>query len=354
MLKEKILNLKKELADDLCIMGHHYQSDEVMQYVDKVGDSLELARMIEHIHAKHIIFAGVNFMAEGSVLLAKEGQYVHIPDMKADCVMAQMVPAPLLDIVLKKLNSNNNIVIPIAYVNTPLAVKAVVGKYGGAVCTSANAKNMLEWALNTAKKEAEKQQKQASVLFLPDANLAENTAHLLNIDPAKCVRLNIQKKGEFIEDFIKNQDNEGKIFLWPGCCAVHARLRQEDMLSMREKYPDAKIVLHPECSPKIVKMADYAGSTSFIIKLAKDLPNNSTLIIGTEVNLVNRLAKEHANRIKILPLKNIACSNMAKITEEKLYLKLLEIKENKAIPFPIDTTLKENALLSLQRMLNAC
>lgn len=341
--KAEIEALKKELGKDLCIMGHHYQSDDVIDFVDRVGDSLELARMVDTIDAKHIVFCGVNFMAEGTCLLTKEGQEVHIPDEKADCVMAQMTPAHLLDTILAKLNKKAK-VIPIAYVNTPLAVKAIVGKYGGAVCTSANAQKMLAWALKEAGEDG-------SVLFLPDANLATNTADILNISREKLTRLDIRKNGE---NLLFNPSVGGQILLWPGCCAVHAKLKEEHIHQAREKYPHATIVLHPECSPNIVKLADYAGSTSFIIKLAEEMPDNATLIIGTEVNLVNRLAKQHAGRIHIHSLKDIACSNMAKITQENLYQKLKEIKEERALPFTIDTSLKENALLSLTRMLEAC
>ncbi len=346
MIKDTVMALKAELGDSLFVLGHHYQNDEVMQYVDKAGDSLELARMMDDINAKHIVFCGVNFMAETATLLAREGQYVHIPDEKADCVMAQMVPADRLEKVLTKLNSGNNTVIPVAYVNTPLAVKAVVGKFGGAVCTSANAKTMLKWALD----EAQKSNENGSVLFLPDANLAENTANLLGISSDKLEKLNIRQNGDLVAC---DETKEGMIYLWPGCCAVHARLTVEDIKKARAQYPDAKIVLHPECSPQLVNIADYAGSTSFIIKLADELPENETLIIGTEVNLVDRLTKQYPNK-NILPLKRIACSNMAKITEENLYAKLLEIKNNTAQPFAIDNSLKENALLSLTRMLNAC
>ncbi len=354
MYKDKILALKEELGSDLCIMGHHYQSDAVIQYVDKVGDSLELSRMMDQIDAKHIVFCGVNFMAEGAVLLAKEGQYVHIPDEKADCVMAQMVPADLLDKVLTDINSSPNYrAIPLAYVNTPLAVKAIVGKHGGAVCTSANAKMMMEWAIKEANAHEDIMDcKVNGVLFLPDANLAQNTAKQLNIAPHLLRKIDIREKGTKVAP-PKFCSNDTEILMWPGCCAVHAKLRKEHMEKARADYPDAIIALHPECSPEIVDLADHAGSTSFLIKLANEAKDGSTLIIGTELNLVARLAKEHAGRINILPLKEVECSNMMKITEEKLYYKLLEIKEGKAVPFAIDTSLKENALLSLTRMLEA-
>ncbi len=353
MYKDKILALKKELGKDLCILGHHYQSDSVMPYVDKFGDSLELARMMDSINAKHIVFCGVYFMAEGSVLLAKDNQFVHLPDENADCVMAQMVPAHLLDKVLTKLNnSKTHCVIPIAYVNTSLAVKAIVGKFNGAVCTSANAPTMLQWALDTAKKEASKQGKIGSVLFLPDANLAQNTAKLINFPKENILKLDIRKNAENIsENILKDVP---QIFLWPGCCAVHAKLQVEHVENIRKEHKDAIIALHPECAPSIVDLADYAGSTSFIIKLAKESKDNSTLVIGTEYNLVNRLANEHNGRINIIPLKRIECSNMAKITEENLYNKLVEIKNNTVKPFSIDTSLKKDALKSLQNMLDAC
>ncbi len=353
MYKDKILELKKELGKDLCIMGHHYQSDNVMPYVDKFGDSLELARMMDTIDAKHIVFCGVFFMAEGSVLLAKEGQCVHLPDENADCEMAQMVPAPLLDTVLTKLNnSKTHVVIPIAYVNTSLAVKALVGKFNGAVCTSANAPKMLQWALDTAKKEGEKQGKIGSVLFLPDANLAKNTAKLINFPSDNILKLDVSDNAKNVTTSILKE--EAQILLWPGYCPVHEELEVKHVEAIKKEYKDAVIALHPECNPSIVDLADYAGSTSFLIKLAKESPDNSTLVIGTEYNLVNRLTNLHKGRVNIIPLKRIECIDMAKITEERLYNKLLEIKNNTAKPFSIDTSLKKDALTSLQNMLDAC
>ncbi len=347
MLQDKILNLKKELGDSLCIMGHHYQNDIVMQYVDKAGDSLELARAMENISAKDIVFCGVHFMAETATLLAKDGQYVHIPDESAGCLMADMVPAELLEKVLTTLNSGKRKVIPVAYVNTSLATKHVVGKFGGVVCTSANAKSILKWALE----EAQKDNEYGSVLFLPDANLAENAADLLGITKDKVKKLSMNKEGEL---FNNDENIKGEVLTWPGCCPIHERLTVKDMEKTRADYPTAKIVLHPECAPALVEMADYAGSTSYIIKLAEELPEGSILLVGTEVNLVDRLAKKYDGQKTIRSLKPIACPDMAKITEEKLYEKLLEIKENRAKAFEIDTNLSENAIHSLTRMFNAC
>ncbi len=353
MYKDKILELKKELGDDLCIMGHHYQNDSVMAYVDKSGDSLELARMIENIQSKHIVFCGVYFMAEGSLLLAKEGQHVHLPNEEADCVMAQMVPEHILENVLTNLNnSKTHLVIPIAYVNTSLEVKSIVGKFGGAVCTSANAAKMLQWAIDKAKSEAKKVGKIGSVLFLPDASLAQNTANKIDFPKEDIMTLNVRNNGDDINASILKDRTE--LLLWPGCCAVHAKLKPKYIEEMRKEHKDCVIALHPECSPESVDMADFAGSTSALIKLANECEDNTTLIIGTEFNLVNRLAIRHKDRLNILPLKRVECSNMAKITEENLYFKLLEIKNNTVEPFSIDMNLKENALKSLQRMLDAC
>ncbi len=343
---DQIMALKNELGNDLCVMGHHYQSDAVMQYVDKAGDSLELARMMDNISAKHIVFCGVNFMAETATLLAKEGQSVHIPNPNADCDMALMVPAKALDKVLTKLNSENRKVIPIAYVNTPLDVKAIVGKFGGAVCTSANAKTMLKWAFD----EAEKHGENAAVLFLPDANLAQNTAKLIGLSAEKILKLNLSQEGEIYEF---ESTKSAKLLLWPGYCPVHEILTLDQIKQARKDYPDCKIVLHPECPPLLVDNADYAGSTSYIIKLAAETPENSTLFVGTEVNLVDRLAKQYPNK-NIFNLKRIACKDMAKITEKNLCQKLEEIKANNAKAFEIDDNLRENALLSITRMLNAC
>lgn len=339
-LSEQVHALRAQLGQNLVIMGHHYQSDAVMAHVDTPGDSLELARMMEKVNAEHIVFCGVHFMAESAALLAKPGQKVYLPEPNAHCVMASMSPAGLLNAVLERIWATGRKIIPLAYVNTTLAVKAVVGKYQGAVCTSANAPKMLEWAMAEGD----------GVLFLPDQNLGNNTANTLKIDRRHT--LNVQKNGQALDmQAIAGAD----IVFWPGCCAVHARISPQHVDAVRSQFPGIRVLVHPECHPLVVAACDGAGSTSYLIQQAAQLAEShgEYLAIGTEINLVQRLAQRHAGTLNIVPLLPIACSHMAKVTEAKLGQCLTDILGHKAQAVCIDQGLAEHAQAALERMFRA-
>lgn len=336
--------LKRQLGDRLCIMGHHYQNDAVVQHCDITGDSLELARRVPAIDADHIVFCGVYFMGESAALLAKPDQAVYLPSMDADCLMSRMTPAPLARKVLEQLYALGRKVIPLAYVNTDLALKAVVGEYGGAVCTSANAGVMLQWAM----------QQGDGVLFLPDMHLGNNTATALGITPDQRHVLRIGSKG-LVEP--ESQALNKKLLLWPGCCAIHARFDPDAVREMRAAHPGCRVIAHPECREEVIAACDGAGSTSYLIKdaarVAAEAPG-STLIVGTENNLVHRLAARHAGQCRIIPLGHAICGNMAKVTEKKLWTILDAIAAQKATPLAIEEQLCPPARLSLTRMLEVC
>lgn len=338
-ISEKIRALRNTL--DLVVMGHHYQHDDVIKHVDFAGDSLQLAQMMETIKAQHIVFCGVHFMAESACLLAKENQNVYLPDENASCLMAMMTPADLLNSVIEKIKAQGKNVIPLAYVNTSLAVKAVVGKHAGAVCTSSNAKKMMEWAFRQGD----------TVLFLPDKNLGHNMANILDIPANKRHILDVREKGNKL-DF--EAINAAQLLLWPGCCPIHEYFTLNHMTEMRDKYPDCKIYVHPECPQEIVNACDGSGSTSYLIKVADEAPAGSTIIIGTEVNLVDRLTKKHAGRVNVLPLFRAECPDMAKITEERLLQTLEDIDTKKIQGMSIDMSLTADAKKSLERMLEEC
>lgn len=340
---EKIQELKKQLGSNLVIMGHHYQQDEVMAHVDLAGDSLQLAQMIDGINAEHIVFCGVHFMAESARLLAKPSQKVYLPDMNASCLMAEMVPAALLDIVIEKILAHGKKIVPLAYVNTSLAVKAIVGKHGGAVCTSSNARKMLEWAYSQGE----------SVLFLPDRNLGSNVGNMLGIPQEKRHTLNISGQGENLDYAAIDGAN---LIFWDGCCPIHEFFTVEHIEKMRAAYPDAKIYVHPECPQEIVRRCDGAGSTSYLIDVAEKAQPGSTVVIGTEANLVNRLAAAHKDRgVTVVPLfEDALCPDMAKITEALLCKTLQDIADGKACGVSIDAGMVEDAKKSLVRMLEHC
>ena len=343
-ISAEIQAIKRQLGDNLCIMGHHYQNDAVVQHCDITGDSLELARRVPQIDADFIVFCGVYFMGESAALLAKPGQSVYLPSLDADCLMSQMTPAPLARKVLEQLHAAGRKIIPLAYVNTDLALKAVVGEFGGAVCTSANAKTMLRWALGQGD----------GVLFLPDRHLGNNTAEALGIGLHERHVLRVGAGGLVQPE---SQPLDRKLLLWPGCCAIHARFEPEDVADMRAQHPGCRVIAHPECRQEVIEACDGAGSTSYIIKeaarVAAEAPG-STLVVGTENNLVYRLAQRHAAQCRILPLGHAVCGNMAKVTEKKLLATLQSIAAGAASPLHIEEKLCPPARLSLTRMLEAC
>lgn len=325
---------------DVTIVGHHYQQDAVIRHCSVTGDSLELARRVAAIDSPHIVFCGVFFMAESAALLARPGQQVHLPAADANCVMAQMAPAALVRAVLSRLAATGRRIVPLAYVNTPLAVKAVVGEFGGAVCTSANAAIMLRWALNAGD----------GVLFLPDANLGRNTAHSLGLTEQDWHVLDIRRNGLPGGGPVPDRP----LLLWPGCCAIHAKIRPEHLTAMRAAHPDCRIAVHPECSPACVQAADAAGSTSFLINYVRQAAPGSVVGIGTEANLVHRLRRQYAGHCTVLPVREVICHDMAKTTEERLLACLRSIKAGQARPVIVPERQKAPAKASLERMLDVC
>lgn len=342
-IHDNIEKLQASLGSRVTIMGHHYQSDDIMRHVQISGDSLELSQKVAGVESENIIFCGVHFMAESAALLSRPGQKVYLPAPDANCMMAKMAPATLLEQTIQALKAQGLEVLPLAYVNTSLALKAVVGKYGGAVCTSSNAEKMMRWAFD----------KSAHVLFLPDKNLGQNTAQKLGISPEEQIILNISGGGKNLQKI----SSSVKLLHWPGLCAIHAHFKPEHIQTLRSKYPDIKVAVHPECPPDVVNLSDAAGSTSFLIQYAADAASGSTIAIGTEINLVARLAKKHAGRINIIPLAESFCPDMAKTTPELLYETLLAIQngnDNIIKPVSIDPAQAQPARDSLTRMLEAC
>lgn len=339
--QKRITELREKLGEDLIIMGHHYQNDAVIRHVDLTGDSLELARKVTTIDAKHIVFCGVYFMGESAALLANEGQNVYLPEDDANCVMSQMAPYTLVDKVLTRIKESGRKIVPLTYVNSSVAVKAVCGKHGGSVCTSANAEKMVRWAMERGD----------SVLFLPDKNLARNTAKTIGIPEEKWHILNIRGEGSQID---MDAVSKSELIMWPGCCAIHARFNERQIEAARTKYPDVKIVIHPEAAPDVIGKADAAGSTSFIIKYVEAAPEGSNIAIGTELNLVERLADQYEGSKNIFPLLESTCSHMALVTEPKLLKTLEAIENGTAKPVTIPAGLVEDAKIALERMLIAC
>lgn len=337
---ERIEAARKRYGSRLAILGHHYQNESVIRHTDFQGDSLELARKIGGLEAEHVVFCGVYFMAESAVALARAGQKIHIPHADATCPMADMAPAQRVEDVLNELRSQGKLVIPLAYVNSSAEVKAICGLYGGSVCTSANAKVMLEWALHQGD----------AVLFLPDKHLGNNTANQLNIPQGERLQVSI-RPGQPVVDMKKAA--YARLLLWPGSCVIHHALKKQHLEDMRRAMPGVKIVVHPECSPAVVRAADSAGSTSHIIRYCAQAAPGAKIAIGTEVNLVLRLADKHKAEGKVIvPIKTMRCTNMAKTTEERL-AELLDSLDA-ATPLTLPADVSEHAQVALTRMLDIC
>ena len=334
----RIEQLRKAFGGKLAIFGHHYQHDDVIRHTDISGDSLELSRRVPGLTAEHIVFCGVYFMAESAAILANESQEVHIPDVEASCVMSDMAPEAVVEAVMQRFAGSGRRIVPLTYVNSSAAVKAVVGAHGGTVCTSANADKMLQWCLDQGD----------AVLFLPDKHLAFNTADKLGISHAKRHVLNIRGRGRELD---LDAAAKAELLVWPGMCVIHHRFKPAHVEAARAADANALVVVHPECSPEVVGLADATGSTSFIINYVADAPEGATIYIGTEINLVDRLAKRYAGTKTIKPLCVSGCANMAKITEAKLAVLLERLAEGTAEPVRVPEDIRKPALLALERML---
>lgn len=341
--KETIIRIKDSFGDRLSILGHHYQSDDVIAFTDIRGDSLELSRRIPALEAEHIVFCGVFFMAESAAILRRPGQKIHIPDASATCPMADMAEASRVEKTLSILQESGRSITPLTYVNSSAAVKGVVGRFGGSVCTSANAQIMLKWALDQGD----------GVLFLPDKHLARNTADALGLpENERVILAEGVKEGDPDLHVDPATTDDKRLIIWPGFCPIHEEFTLEAITNIRKSDPEATIVVHPECPPEVVQAADGNGSTTYLIKYAKEAPAGSTIYIGTEENLVNRLAKEYEGTKVIKPLKVSLCEDMGKTTPENLAALLASIE--KATPVDVPNSIKEPAKLSLERMLQVC
>ena len=296
---------RKALGAKAMVLGHHYQRDEVIAFADISGDSFKLAQAAaENSAAEFIFFCGVHFMAESADILTTKNQKVILPDLAAGCSMADMATASqVADCwqVLEKLGVAKK-TIPITYMNSSAAIKAFTGKNHGAVCTSSNAARAMKWAFEKGEK----------ILFLPDQHLGRNTAVLsLGLSLADCVIYNPWKpNGGLTDDAIKN----AKVILWRGHCSVHGRFTVGNIEDVRVKLPGVKVLVHPECQHDVVSNADVVGSTEMIIKTVSQSPAGAKWAIGTELNLVQRLANENPDKQIVFLDKAVCyCSTMNRI-----------------------------------------
>jgi len=296
---------RQKLGDKAMVLGHHYQRDEVIAFADIRGDSFKLAQAAaDNSKAEFIFFCGVHFMAESADILTTANQKVILPDLAAGCSMADMATASQVAdcwAVLEKVGVAK-VTTPITYMNSSAAIKAFTGKNHGAVCTSSNAARAMKWAFEKGEK----------ILFLPDQHLGRNTAILsLGLSLADCVVYNPWKpNGGLTDDQIK----AAKVILWRGHCSVHGRFTMQNIVEVRQKLPGVKVLVHPECQHDVVSNADVVGSTEMIIKTVSQSPAGSKWAIGTELNLVQRLANENPDKQVVFLDKTVCyCSTMNRI-----------------------------------------
>jgi len=336
---ENIRARKEQFGKELVILTHHYQRKEIVDLGDFAGDSFELSRKAAaDSDCRHIVFCGVHFMAESAAILAQPHQVVQIPDVNAGCWMASMADTFTVKAAWDRISevAGGERVVPVVYMNSDAELKAFCGRKGGTVCTSSNAPRAVKWAFEAGQK----------ILFFPDQHLGRNVGVAMGLRPEEMIVWSPDKPlGGNDPDAVRR----AKLILWDGYCLVHTRFTVDHIAKMRTEFPDAKIVVHPECTHEVVAAADACGSTSFIVNYVKNAPVGSTIIIGTEINLIHRLALEYPDR-KVLDLHNSLCPNMFKINLGNLLWTLNNIGQVNVVTVP--EQVKAEAKLALDRMLS--
>ncbi len=348
-MDDRIAAARAKLGATTVLLGHHYQRDEVIRFADYTGDSYKLSKIASETDARYIVFCGVHFMAESADVLGKPGQQVILPDLNAGCSMADMAEISQVEAcwdALVRLGLDAD-TIPLTYMNSTAAIKAFCGEHGGLVCTSSNARGAFEWAFERGKR----------ILFLPDQHLGRNTGQAMGIpldqmavwDPW-AVQLGANNGGQTKENLVAS-----RVILWKGHCAVHQRFLPGHVDQVRAKYPGIQVIVHPECRLEVCQKADDLGSTERLIKIVEDAPTGSMFAIGTEIHLVNRLARRFAPQgKKIITLDDTGClcTTMYRITPQHLAWALENLVEGRVVNrIQVRPNVKHWARIALDRML---
>jgi quinolinate synthase len=307
----RIIAAKEKLGKRCIILGHHYQRNEVFKHADITGDSLKLSREASESEAEYIVFCGVHFMAEVADILSRPDQIAILPDLAAGCSMADMANATNVqkcwDELSQVIDADNEIT-PVTYINSAADLKAFCGKHEGIVCTSSNAKKVLEWSF--AKRE--------KILFFPDQHLGRTTGYLMGIPLDQMV---VWDFGKPMGGLTEQQIKEAKIILWSGFCSVHQVFEPEHIDEFKEKYPETKVIAHPEACFEVCQKADYIGSTETILKIVKESEPNTRWLVATELNLVNRLhedCKDQGKKVHFMSSTLSMCSTMFRTDPQHL------------------------------------
>jgi quinolinate synthase len=347
-LVERARVARAALGDRAFILGHHYQRDEVIQFADVTGDSFKLARdAAARPDAEFIVFCGVHFMAESADILTGDHQQVILPDLAAGCSMADMARILQVEDAWARLAEAGvaDATVPVTYMNSSADIKSFCGSHGGAVCTSSNARQALDWAFSPDGAGGEK------VLFLPDQHLGRNTAVLqLGLSLDDCVVIDPHKPGFGVTD---DELRAAKMLLWKGHCSVHGRFSAESVADVRARIPGVNVLVHPECQHEVVVGSDYVGSTEYIINTIAAAPAGSAWAVGTELNLVKRLAAEHPDKTVVFLDKTVCfCATMNRIDLPHLVWTLENLVEGRVVNrIEVDHDTAHWARVALDRML---
>jgi quinolinate synthase len=344
----RIAAAREKLGTDVVLLGHHYQRDEVIRFADFTGDSYKLSKVASETDAKYMLFCGVHFMAETADVLARPWQQVILPDLNAGCSMADMAEIGQVEDCWDSLeragltDEAEGGLIPLTYMNSAAAIKAFCGERGGLVCTSSNARGAFEWAFARGIK----------ILFLPDQHLGRNTAFAMGIPLSEMVVWDpYQINGGLSPDRLK----AAKVILWKGHCSVHQRFLPEHVDRVRREEPGMQVIVHPECRWEVCQKADDVGSTEHIIQAIERAPEGSSFAVGTEIHLVNRLAKRFAplgKRVVTLDDSGCLCTTMYRISPQHLAWALENLVEGKVVNrIKVDDDVKQWARVALDRML---
>jgi quinolinate synthase len=341
-LDDRIAAAKARLGEDVVILGHHYQRDEVIKFADFRGDSLKLSFQASQAEGRYIVFCGVHFMAESADILRREHQTVILPDLNAGCSMADMADIGQVESCWSELSSllDSCKIIPVTYMNSTAAIKSFTGEHGGSVCTSSNAAEVMKWAFESGEK----------VLFLPDEHLGRNTGYRMGIPLDQMIVWDpYQEFGGNTPEAIRS----ARVILWKGYCSVHQRFTPQQVERVRREHPGIRVIAHPECRFEVAQAADQIGSTEGIIKAIQASPAGTQWAVGTEIHLVNRLSKELKNhRIISLDPSVCVCTTMFRITPQHLLWALENLGEGNVVNrISVDERTRHHARVALDRML---
>ena len=340
----RIAEARAKLGATTILLGHHYQRDEVIRFADATGDSYKLSRIAAETDAKYIVFCGVHFMAESADVLGRDGQQVILPDLNAGCSMADMAEISQVEAcweALERLGLTSDL-IPLTYMNSAASIKAFCGEHGGLVCSSSNAANAFDWAFARGRR----------ILFLPDQHLGRNTGYAMGIPLSEMV---VWDPWALQGGQTKDHLEASRVLLWKGHCAVHQRFLPSHVDHVRAKYPGIQVIVHPECRWEVCQKSDALGSTERLIALVEQAPAGTMFAVGTEIHLVNRMARRFAaenKRVITLDDTGCLCTTMFRITPQHLAWALENLVEGRVVNrIKVRPNVKRWAKVALDRML---